>query len=342
MKYLHDLGNSDINLAGGRYGTALQSSCVAGHLGAFNHLIEWGANVNAKGGEFGTALNAAAAKGQEVMVKCLVNRGASSAFTDAVERTPLFLACWNGHLEVVKLLIEQQAEVDVKTTDGRTPLHGAAWNGHLEVVKFLVKQQAEMNVKTTEGRTPLYEALTKSKIDINSKDAFYRTPIHLAISHGQFSIARLLFEHASNPSILDGYGKSALDWACMNPNIFTLMWEWRSIYIPTSQMMQIQSLHQSIRQLSERLLETKLKGTSPGFYELGHCLMFLQEFEQANFSFQQQVVEYPQVDKLRACQNHEFLEVSCPNPPILETKSIKIISNDVEEWLRRLAARYPE
>jgi ankyrin repeat protein len=106
MEYLHNLGNLDINLIGGRFGTALQSTCVAGHLAAFNHLIEWGSNFNAKGVEFGTAFNAAAAGGQETMVKRLVNREASLALKDAAERTRLYLACRHGHIRIVQFLLE--------------------------------------------------------------------------------------------------------------------------------------------------------------------------------------------------------------------------------------------
>jgi Zinc finger, ZZ type len=148
-----------------------------------------------------------------------------------------------------------------------------------------------MNLKAIEGWTPLYQTPKKPRVDINSKDEFRRTPIHLAISCGHFSTVKLPVEHASNPSIIDGYGRSALDWASMNQSMFNLMGKWCSIYIPTSHKIQVQSLHQIICQLSERLLETKQKETSPGFHELGHRLMFLQDFDEAGLSFQEQIVE---------------------------------------------------
>jgi hypothetical protein len=64
-----------------------------------------------------------------------------------------------------------------------------------------------------------------------------------------------------------------------------------STYVPTFDAVRVETLRRSICQLSKGLLETKRRRMRPGFYELGHCLIFLQQFDDACFSFQQEIAK---------------------------------------------------
>jgi uncharacterized protein len=99
---------------------------------------------------------------------------------------------------VVKFLVEQQAEVNAKKNNGKTPLHSVAANGHLEVVKLLIEQRAEVNAKST----------------------FWSTPVHVAIYSSGIETAKVLVELGADVSVIDGYGKSALDWAFTDEAMF--------------------------------------------------------------------------------------------------------------------------
>ncbi|KAF7510178.1 hypothetical protein GJ744_007077 [Endocarpon pusillum] len=226
MEYLHDGGNTNINFAGGRFGTALQSTCVGGHLTPFNRLLEWGANVNAKGGEFGTALNAAAAGGHEVMVTQLMSREASLALTDDAGRTPLYLACRNGHTEIVRFLLEAGADISVPSKYGWTPLNSAATSGHLEVVKLLLKQGADISVPDKDGDTPLNSAascghlevvklLLAQGADMSVPDKDGNTPLNSAAICGRLEVVKLLLEQGADISVLDKDGWTPLNSAAI-------------------------------------------------------------------------------------------------------------------------------
>jgi hypothetical protein len=228
--------------------------------------------------------------------------------------TPLHLTAQNGHLDVVEFLVEHRAEVNSKDDDGWTPLHSASQNGRLGVVEFLVEHRAEVNSKDDDGWTPLHSAarnghldvvkflvdlkgavdydklsmdkLSTQRLDISSADTFRRTPIHVALSSSHIETAKVLVEYGADVLVLDGYGKSALDWAFMDQAMFHELGKRSFPYVPTLDTVRVESLRRSIWQLSERLLEAKRRRISPGFHELGHCLMFLQQFDDACLGFE--------------------------------------------------------
>src|SRR5208282_2072866 len=90
----------------------------------------------------------------------------------------------------------------------------------------------------------------KLKVDLNPQDTFCRTPLQLAIAFGHIQAVKVLVEQGADPSIVDGYGKSALDWASINQAMLHQMGKWSSNYVPTSDTVRVESLWRSVRQLS--------------------------------------------------------------------------------------------
>jgi hypothetical protein len=377
--------------------TPLNSSAGDGRVEGVKFLVCQRADVTAKDGNGRTPLHLASQNGHVEVAKFLVEQQADVNMAMPNGWTPLHSATQNGHLEVVKFLVEQQADVTTKDTAGWTPLHSATQNGHLEVVKFLVEQQADVTTKGTARWTPLHLAARNGHLevvkylvqtakefgsDISTPDTFGETPLHVAIYHSRGEEAKVLIEHGADISVIDGYGKTALDWASRNDALFLQLG--KPSYLPTPDAVRVEAVRRSIQRLSEDLLKTKRRRTSPGFYELGHCLLFLGLLDEARVSFQQQIAELdeeggpvhevdcdicnascfggpryvckmcPDFDACSscmskyhevhrdACHDHEFFEISCPPSCNNEGQNIDTISDNVQDWLGRLIERYAE
>jgi ankyrin repeat protein len=67
---------ADVNMQGGKYGSALQAACFDGCEKVVEQLLKAGADVNMQGGKYGNALQAASLEGHENVVKQLLKVGA--------------------------------------------------------------------------------------------------------------------------------------------------------------------------------------------------------------------------------------------------------------------------
>lgn len=107
---------------------------------------------------------------------------------NAADESPLMLAALAGNMKLCRMLIDKDADVN-KT--GWTPLHYAATHGHLEVIRMLLEESAYIDASSPNGTTPLMMA------------ARYGTP----------EAVKLLLEAGADPSLKNGLGLSALDFA---------------------------------------------------------------------------------------------------------------------------------
>ena len=67
---------ADVNVQGGRYGSALQAASYQGSEAIVKMLIESGADVNVQGGYYGSALGVALSFGYSVIAQLLLDNGA--------------------------------------------------------------------------------------------------------------------------------------------------------------------------------------------------------------------------------------------------------------------------
>lgn len=72
----------------------------------------------------------------------------------------------------------------------RTPLHWAAQHGHVEVVQTLIDNGADVNARDVFGRTPLHLAVGHPRIisllldagaNVDARDSLSNTPLHRAV-----------------------------------------------------------------------------------------------------------------------------------------------------------------
>ena len=89
--------------------------------------------------------------------------------------------------------------------------------GDSEKAKEMLNRGADINVRNKYGDTPLHLAIKKEHLDtatllinrgadINAPGAFDDTPLHVSIYKGQKGLSDLLLEKGANESLLNRYG----------------------------------------------------------------------------------------------------------------------------------------
>ncbi|MEG4215943.1 ankyrin repeat domain-containing protein [Microcoleus sp. Pol14C6] len=213
-------------------------------------LIAKGADVNAKDTHGCTPLHWAAMCDRIKVAQTLIAKGAdinARTRSQYFDGTPLFFA---RSPEMAKLLIAKGADVNAKNTNGLTPLHtagskaiaqillaagakinikednaqygkstallhNAAKIGFKELVQQLINNGANVVIRDSKQRTPLHYAATKEvaallMLDVNARDKFGNTPLHLAVDRGSQDIAELLIANGARVNVRNAKGQTPL------------------------------------------------------------------------------------------------------------------------------------
>lgn len=141
------------------------------------------------------------------------------------ESTALHLAADEGNSECVALLLAKGADAKVKNHRGFTPLHLAARTSNLDCVELLLRDgNADPNSEDFDHRTPLHAAISKSDsafdiiealiswgANVNAKDLYGFTALHLAALDGLAHCVELLIYHGSDVTTKSRKGTTALN-----------------------------------------------------------------------------------------------------------------------------------
>lgn len=141
------------------------------------------------------------------------------------ESTALHLAADDGNVECVTMLLAKGADAKVKNHRGFTPLHLAARTSSLECVELLLRDgNAEPNAEDFDHRTPLHAAVGKADsafeiielliswgANVNAKDVYGFSPLHLAALDGLAHCVELLLYHGADVSTKSRKGTTALN-----------------------------------------------------------------------------------------------------------------------------------
>ncbi|KAL4240092.1 Protein tyrosine kinase [Mactra antiquata] len=108
----------------------------------------------------------------------------------------LHYAALNGKKKILKKALDKGINVDYPNDEGQTPLFVASYGGHQSIVNYLLSAGADANEKTNLGLTA----------------------IHAACFSGHLKIVMRLLQAGGDLRLHDYQGRSAKDWAILNPN----------------------------------------------------------------------------------------------------------------------------
>jgi ankyrin repeat protein len=390
VKFLVEQG-ADVKASNNGGGTPLHVAAVNGHIEVSKFLVEQSADAKASDNHGWTPLHVAADNGHNEVVKFLVEQDADMKASDNRGRTPLHIAAYNGHFEVVKFLVEQGADVKASNNYGRTPLHVVAYNGHFKVVKFLVEQGADVKASDNYGRTPLHQAAGSGHTEVlrllldrgaeaNVQCRMGQTPLHKAICGDRLEVVQLLFSLSVDPLIVDGYGRTCIDWASLYPQMLNVLTPYHTELHHTDPAETTKILCKSIVILANWLQSSQ---SEMFFYELGHCLLLLGDMQEACTAFEQQITpnshkanpmhsafcdfcgeerisgdrfvcfkcvdidlcsmcmeRYNRGESVRNCEGHNFLKVPGEDWAKLREQEVNTSGETKDQWLERLVRKY--
>ncbi len=189
------------------------------HKEVAEELLKRGADVNARSEMGETPLHIAAERCSEVALELMASYGANPYIRDAWGRTPS----------------------DVAGEDGAGfSLHTLRTNAQVPLLHFAVQQDAdgklsewfsyhekqELETRDSFGRTPLHLAAVAGNVDVmqwlleqgcdvNSKDKLGETPLHKAASHGHERAVNLLLRKGGDVAAVDAEGRTVVHFAAM-------------------------------------------------------------------------------------------------------------------------------
>lgn len=180
---------------------------------AITYMAKKGFSLERKDSRGRTPLCLASQKGELATVQTLLSLGAQIEAVDNDKRTPLHAATMVGHSVVVSFLINQGANCQAQSSDGSSLLHHAASYGHTDLMQKLLEalplellERGDSDGKTAlhcamwqDPKPEIVRLLIDNGADVNAKNLFGFTPLHLAAQHGHLDSARLILAKGADP-----------------------------------------------------------------------------------------------------------------------------------------------
>jgi ankyrin repeat protein len=136
---------------------------------------------------------------------------------------PIHYAARFNRLEVLEQLLAARADVNIKTKDGFTALHFAVY--HLpqsQETGVRGKEDSDCSIEETAVHS-LLQAHTKhrcKRVDVDAKNSYGKSPLHLACSRGNISAVVELMEHDSTcVKVTDNHRDTPLHEACLQGHL---------------------------------------------------------------------------------------------------------------------------
>ncbi|KAL8903148.1 MAG: hypothetical protein Q9207_004117 [Kuettlingeria erythrocarpa] len=246
MDFLRNNEAEDIDSVGGLFGTALQAACVRGYRGAFDRLMQWGADFTVEGGRYHSAINAAASGGHCYMVQTLVDREARinvPTLDNARVREATRTAARQGHAEIVRLLLGHDIATITEAESGwrwSAYLWGlsseAAAAGHVGIVKLFLDHGADIEARDHNSNTLLHRATAKNDHELIAdlirrgasvavREGQDYTPLHFSAVGGNVDVVACLLAHGADINAQSKSGRTPLHCAAGHgqSNVMTVL-----------------------------------------------------------------------------------------------------------------------
>lgn len=253
-----------------------------------------------------TSLHIASGKGHTCLVRLLLDRGADTEIQnrwgDTVLLDTVRSESWPDNV-VVEMLLTHGANVNAANYEGWTALHYAITNGNGDLVAILLDAGAEVEAKTRLDYKPMHFAvkeengvlqdLLRAGADPHTKLRRGESPLHYAVYAGQMNNLRSLLQSGANPFVLDGLGRTSMDWALQSPTMKEIMLPYCKDYTPTDPAVTTRILRRNIARIISKLLcEEQASDEDLDFSNLGRSLVLLADLPEACTAYERDITKH--------------------------------------------------
>ena len=233
MKHLLLTTIAAVVLVGTAFGDPIHDAAIKGDVAGIKAELDKSINVDVKMRDGSTSLHLAAFFNRKEVVKLLMAEGAEINTTIDGQlhgagrrikgKTPLDLAVEKKHTEIANLLRKHGGK--------HGTINDAVAGGYIQAVEEHLAAGADVNSKDWYGYTPLHiaaarnspieiaELLLANGADVNAKDNFGSTPLHIAADEGCESITELLLSEGVNVNAKDKAGETPLNRALVHHHL---------------------------------------------------------------------------------------------------------------------------
>lgn len=195
-----------------------------------NLLLMYGANLSARDNAGRTALMFASALNPNAeVVSRLIQAGASPSAKDQNGWSPLLYACaQNSNPDVIRLLLQNGSPINAQLPQADKPWHHASLENQLVSLTKIGLRNAQKfitNLYLATGEKTDYASVLEKSLDemndeINGSETGM-TPLMIAGRYNSSpAIIEFLLQNGADVSLRDNKGKTVLDHAQENPNIY--------------------------------------------------------------------------------------------------------------------------
>lgn len=175
----------------------------------------------------GYALNFAVENGNAEIVEALLNHGTDVNCRADSGLTPIIACASIGNLRIAEILLGSwSADTNLRLeTNGMAPVHFACEFGHLDVLRYLHEvgdvnlnardsyKSTPLHIATENGHSAIVQLLLEFGADVNAKDISGKTALHLAAHYSSFEIVKILLENGADTHARCIKSKLPIDYA---------------------------------------------------------------------------------------------------------------------------------